>query len=302
MSVSIKTVVVHGATGKQGGSAVRILSAAGFKIRAAVRDASAPKALELAAIPNVELVVINIDDVKTLVKAYTGADAVFAVTVPGQHELTQGKNMADAAKTAGVRHFVWSTLESPKKKTGGEFVISFYDDKDAVSDYIASIGLPATYLYTAIFFENLVQWPGFSRYIPEEDTIEITCGSIAHTDRKLPMTRIEVDLGEAVKTILTHSAAFLGQHVIVAPHWLTLEEQAAIVAKVSGRKARVSAPVVFPAHMQEVDRMWHYCGSRRYGLYHQKPYPDPLLEKYGFQGASVESFVREVLLSHYKLA
>ncbi|EJD46346.1 NAD(P)-binding protein [Auricularia subglabra TFB-10046 SS5] len=301
MSAAIKTVVVHGATGSQGGSAVRILSKEGFSIRAAVRDASAPKALEIAAIPNVQLVVVNTDDAQTLVKAYTGADAVFAMTMR-PNEVTQGKNMADAAKTAGVWHFVWSTIESPKKKTNGEFIISFYDDKEVVSDYIASIGLPATYLYTSIFMENYVNFPGFSRYIPEEDTIEISCGSIEYKDRKLPMTRIDVDLGEAVKTILTNSPAFLGQYVILAPHWLTLEEQAEIVAKASGRKARVGAPVVFPPEMKELDRSWHYCGHRRYGLYHEKPYPDPLLEKYGFKGASVESFVRESLLPHFGLA
>ena len=54
----------------------RELSAAGYIVRAAVRDVDAPKAQALAKLPNVELVLVNLADIKNLVEVYIGTDAV----------------------------------------------------------------------------------------------------------------------------------------------------------------------------------------------------------------------------------
>lgn len=50
-----------------------------------------------------------------------GASAVFAVTnywekMDMKLEIQQGKNLADAAKEAGVKHFVWSSLLNVNKR------------------------------------------------------------------------------------------------------------------------------------------------------------------------------------------
>ncbi|EJD46337.1 NAD(P)-binding protein [Auricularia subglabra TFB-10046 SS5] len=298
MSAPIKTVVVHGATGRQGGSVVRTLAAAGFKFRAAVRDPDAPKARELAAIPGVELVTVNLDDVQTLVAAYQGADAVFGLTVPSDDEVTQGKNMADAAKAAGVRHFVWSGLESVQRRTKGEMSAKFFDDKALVSDYIASIGLPATILLLGAFMENYVYFPGYCT-VDEDSTIVLTMGP-GLSNIKFPMLRAEKDTGEAVRIILSHPDAFAGQEVVIGHHLLTVEEQADIVAKISGRKARAGPPMSFPT-VPEVEKMYSFCNDPRFGMYTDRTIPDPLLEKYGFKPATFEGFVREHLLPHLGL-
>ncbi len=61
------------------------------------------------------------NDKPSLVKAVTGASAVFAVTnywekMDSQHEIKQGKDVVDASKEAGVQHFVWSSLLDISKR------------------------------------------------------------------------------------------------------------------------------------------------------------------------------------------
>lgn len=61
------------------------------------------------------------NDKSSLVKAMTGASAVFAVTnywekMDMKLEIQQGKNLVDAAKEAGVGHFVWSSLLNITKR------------------------------------------------------------------------------------------------------------------------------------------------------------------------------------------
>lgn len=105
----LKTLVIFGATGMQGGSIVTAIqtdptTANKYKIRAVTRDASKPKAKALAE-KGVELVVGDLDNKESLKKAVEGAYAIFAVTdfwatMDADNELQQGKNIVDAAKVS----------------------------------------------------------------------------------------------------------------------------------------------------------------------------------------------------------
>jgi uncharacterized protein YbjT (DUF2867 family) len=73
-------VVVGGATGNQGGSVIRYLanSPKSYRIRALTRDATKPKAKELASLgAEVYSVNLNPENKAKVVEAYTGADVVF---------------------------------------------------------------------------------------------------------------------------------------------------------------------------------------------------------------------------------
>ena len=65
--------------------------------------------------PDVEVVKASLDDPASLTAALKGAYGVFGVTnyweYGGEAEIRQGKALVDAAKAAGVKHFVWSTLD-----------------------------------------------------------------------------------------------------------------------------------------------------------------------------------------------
>jgi len=107
-------IAVVGATGAQGGGVVRAIAAhpdGGFSARAITRDPSSDAAKALAALPNVEVVQADADDEASLERAFAGCHGAFCVTFfwvdySPEHEMAQARNMAAAAKAAGVRHVV----------------------------------------------------------------------------------------------------------------------------------------------------------------------------------------------------
>ena len=155
-----KIIAVVGATGSQGGGLVRAILAdpsGGFTARAITRDPSKDKAKALAA-AGAEVVSADLDNVESLKKAFAGAHGVFAVTnfwehFSGEKEIAQAKNIAEAAKAAGVKHVIWSTLEDTRKLMAaddtrmpmlqGKYRVPHFDAK-AEAD-AAFAGLPVTY-------------------------------------------------------------------------------------------------------------------------------------------------------------
>ncbi|HMI55593.1 MAG TPA: NmrA family NAD(P)-binding protein, partial [Gemmatimonadaceae bacterium] len=117
-----KIIAVVGATGAQGGGLVRAIlndKNGPFAARAITRDPNSDKAKALAD-AGAEVVAADVDDVKSLTKAFKDAHGAFCVTFFWEHlkpetELAQARNMAQAAKDAGVRHVIWSTLEDTRK-------------------------------------------------------------------------------------------------------------------------------------------------------------------------------------------
>src|SRR5262245_49855539 len=99
------TVVVVGATGKQGGAVVKNLLERGHEVRAVTRNPDSAKAKELAN-RGVTLVHASLEDTPALTKALEGATSLFAMTTPfgagTEAETRQGISAADAAKAARV--------------------------------------------------------------------------------------------------------------------------------------------------------------------------------------------------------
>src|SRR5258706_5387585 len=116
-----KLIAVIGATGQQGGGVVRALRATGqFKVRALSRNPG--KHRELAD----EVVEADLNQPETLKAAFEEAHGVFLVTnfrEKGADELKQATAAVRAAKDAGVKHFVWSTLPDVEAISGGKFAV-----------------------------------------------------------------------------------------------------------------------------------------------------------------------------------
>ena len=117
-----KIIAVVGATGAQGGGLVRAILAdrsGGFAARAITRKVDSDKAQALAA-AGAEVVEADLDDPRSLERAFAGAYGAFCLTNFWEHfsperEVTQAGHMARAAKAAGLQHVIWSTLEDTRR-------------------------------------------------------------------------------------------------------------------------------------------------------------------------------------------
>src|ERR1700756_2622494 len=103
-----KLIAVVGATGQQGGAVVRALQADNqFKIRALTRNPAKHRGLAD------EVIEADLNRPETLAAAFEGAHGVFLVTnfwKGGAAEADQATAAVRAAKAAGAKHFIWSTL------------------------------------------------------------------------------------------------------------------------------------------------------------------------------------------------
>src|SRR5690242_16774664 len=116
-----RVIAVIGATGAQGGGLAQAIlndPHGGFRCRAITRDPDKAGARALAA-RGAEVVRADLEDVPSLTRAFTGAYGAYCVTNFWEHfsadrEKAQARNLADAARAAGVQHVIWSTLEDTR--------------------------------------------------------------------------------------------------------------------------------------------------------------------------------------------
>src|SRR5712664_1947229 len=154
-SNSKKLIAVIGATGQQGGAVVRALRAQGqFKVRALTRNPGKHRGLAD------EVVEADLDRPDTLEAAFEGAHGVFLVTnfwEQGTDELKQATAAVRAAKVAGVKHFVWSTLPDVEVISGGKFHLPHFTGKAQVDRIVKEAGFANhTIVIAPFFYQNLV--------------------------------------------------------------------------------------------------------------------------------------------------
>jgi uncharacterized protein YbjT (DUF2867 family) len=150
-----KLIAVIGATGHQGGGVVRALQARGqFKVRALTRNPDKHRGLAD------EVVEADLDRPETLTAAFEGAHGVFLVTnfwESGTDELKQATAAVRAAKAAGVKHFVWSTLPDVEAISGGKFHVPHFTGKARIDRIVREAGfVNHTFVIAPFFYQNLV--------------------------------------------------------------------------------------------------------------------------------------------------
>jgi uncharacterized protein YbjT (DUF2867 family) len=150
-----KVIAVVGATGQQGGAVVRALQAGGhFKVRALTRNPD--KHRELAD----EVVQADLDRPETLKAAFEGAYGVFLVTnfwEEGTDELKQATAAVRAAKNAGVKHFIWSTLPNVEAISGGKIHVPHFTGKAKIDRIVQDAGFEHhTFVIAPFYYENLI--------------------------------------------------------------------------------------------------------------------------------------------------
>ncbi|MCG3114594.1 MAG: NmrA/HSCARG family protein [Candidatus Manganitrophus sp. SA1] len=245
-----KIIAVVGATGAQGGGLVRAIlndKESGFAVRALTRNVNSDKAKALAQ-QGVEVVAADIDDVKSVKKAFDGAYGAFCLTNFWEHfsaekEVAQAKNMAEAAKQAGVQHVIWSTLEDTRKwvplsdnrmpTLQGKYKVPHFDGKGEADQVFGQAGAPTTLLLTSFYWDNMIYFGMGPKKGPD--------GKLAITmpmgDKKLPGIAAE-DIGKCALGIFKKGREYIGKTVGIAGEHLTGAQMAAALTRALGREVR----------------------------------------------------------------
>jgi uncharacterized protein YbjT (DUF2867 family) len=238
------SVLVTGATGKQGGAVARALIKKGHKVHALTRKPDSQGAQELKKL-GAELAVGNFDDRDSLVRAMKGVDAVFIMSTPFEAgmdtETRQGIAAVDAAKAAGVKHVVFTSVGGANQKTG----IPHFDSKFRVEEHLVKSGLPYTIIAPAFFQENLVS-PLFGGGLKQ--------GVVAMAlpaKRSLQQIGVE-EIGAFGALVIERRDHFLGKRLDIASNELTGEQLAEAFSRASGKPMKyVEVPVAQVRAMSE---------------------------------------------------
>ena len=252
-----KTVLVTGATGNQGGAVARHLLAGGWLVRALVRNDTTPAAADLAA-AGAELVRGDLDDRASIQAAAGGAYGIFSVQSANDNEITQGRNVADAAKAANVQHLVYSSVG------GVESQNRFYlehgwgaVDKWQIEQHIRDLGVPATILRPAGFMEDFTSPARFfqngSLNVPWRD------------DLVMQLIAID-DIGAFATLAFTEPDFHLGRALEVAGDRLTAPQIAGALSTAAGvRVPHTQIPLqVLWAHSPAAAKVFTWANETYY--------------------------------------
>ncbi len=245
-----KIIAVVGATGAQGGGMVRAILAdrnGAFAVRAITRNPGSDKARQLRN-AGAEVVQGDTDDQDSIERAFEGAYGVFALTNFWEHfsperELSQARNMAQAAKNTGIHHVVWSTLEDTRKWVPladermptlmGQYKVPHFDAKGEADAIFRNLGVPTTFLLTAFYWDNLIYFGAGPQRGPE-GVLAIT---FPMDDKPLSSIAVE-DIGKCAYGIFKRGRELIGQTVGIAGEHLTGAEMARALTEALGQEVR----------------------------------------------------------------
>jgi uncharacterized protein YbjT (DUF2867 family) len=242
--MTIKIIAVVGATGAQGSAVINsLINNPEYSIRGLTRNPNSAKAQALIA-KGVQVVAADLDDQKSLEKAFQGVYGVFGVTNYWElfsiaKEQSQIRNLVEAAKNAQVKHFVWSSLEDTRKLLKpGELPIldkelasyvPHFDGKGETNQWFRDANVPLTVLNTSFYYENFF---GFLQP-QKQDGVNVYTLPLP-VDFALPAVATE-DIGKFVAAIFKNPAT-IGKEYSVASDFIKVKDIPVLFEKYSARK------------------------------------------------------------------
>lgn len=243
-----KVIAIVGATGAQGGGLARSILAdpgGGFAVRAITRDPWSDAARALAR-AGAEVVAANLDDAASVAAAFRGAYGAYCVTffwthMSAEREREEARVLARAAKDAGLRHVVWSTLEDTRRWVGiddprlptlqGKYKVPHFDVKGEADEYFRASGVPTTFMLTSFYWDNLIQF-GMGPKSAADGRLHF---ALPLGERLLPGIAAE-DIGRCAHGIFRRGASTAGQRIGIAGAHLTGVQMATALSRALGRE------------------------------------------------------------------
>jgi len=245
-----KIIAVFGATGAQGGGLAHAIlndPNSEFAVRVVTRNIHSDKAEDLAKL-GAEVVSADIDDKASMVKALQGAYGAFFVTFFWSHfspekEAQHARDMADAAKEAGIKHAIWSTLEDTRNwiplednrmpTLQGRYKVPHFDGKGESDHFFTDAGVPTTFMLASFYWDNLIYFGMGPKPGPD--------GKLVFT---LPMGKKKMagigadDIGKCAYGIFKKGTQLVGKKIGIAGDQLTGDEMATALAKSIGQDVK----------------------------------------------------------------
>jgi hypothetical protein len=155
-------------------------------------------------------------------------------------ELAQAAAAASAAKDAGLRHVVWSTLEDTRphfKRLGSDvptvfdsYKVPHFDAKAEANALFTELGVPTTFLQTTFYYEAFLIGQG-----PHRDENGELVLTIPMAGNKMALIAAD-DIGKTTLGVFRRGDDFIGKTVSIAGTHVTGEQLAAKFTAVLGEK------------------------------------------------------------------
>jgi uncharacterized protein YbjT (DUF2867 family) len=225
-------VLVAGATGRQGGAVVEHLLRAGIPVRALCRDPSSAKAKRLSD-QGVAVVAGDLNRPASLDPALDGAGGVFSVQnywdagTGYVGEVRQGRALAQAARRAGVRLFVQSTMADADEDLAP--LPAHFLSKRRIEAAVDDLGLPRTFIGTVFFMDNLGdKTMGGPLLFP------VLAGAL-EPDTELQMLAV-TDIGRAAAVVFSAPSRFVGTRLDLVGDVQTVSQMRSVYRRATGRR------------------------------------------------------------------
>lgn len=225
-----RTILVTGATGKQGGAVARQLLRDGWDVRALTRSPDKEEAQDLYR-EGAEVVKGDLNNRFGLRRLLEDVYGVFSVQQPWEHgvkkESIQGIALAEEAKQAGVAHFVYSSVGSAHRNTG----IAHFESKWSIEEHIRSTWMQYTILRPVYFMEN---------FLTPQTLSEIQNGTLSlglNPERSLQLVAVD-DIGVFATLAFNNPEEYIGRELDIAGDQLSGPQMAYLFAKLLGRDVK----------------------------------------------------------------
>jgi hypothetical protein len=160
-----------------------------------------------------------------------------------EKEKAEAAALARAAKAAGVKHVIWSTLEDSRKwiplsdnrmpTLMEQYKVPHFDAKGESDQVFSGLGVPTTFLLTSFYWDNFIYF-GMGPKKGPDGVLGIT---LPLGEKKFPGMASE-DIGACAYGIFKGGEAYIGKRVGIAGEHLTGAEMAAGFSKALGQTVR----------------------------------------------------------------
>jgi uncharacterized protein YbjT (DUF2867 family) len=219
-----RKILAVGASGKFAGLVVPALVARGAVVRGFIKNKAKDALVRQHGAA--EIAIGDLTDRASLDAALNGVDAVFYIApafLPNESDV--GKAMVEAAKQAGVRRFVFSSVIDPILSG-----LANHAQKAPVEEALLTAGMEYTFLHPTVFFQNFTEsWPRI-----------VESGVLAEPwSAETRFSRVDYrDVAEVAAIALTEDRLLYGTFELCAEGWHNRNDVAVIIGQVLGRSIR----------------------------------------------------------------